>query len=123
MAASLEQKLKRRMPEALKLAIKFQGVGFRNVGQHYANKLDILSTIGSYLWGGRYNIATAFGVLYLSCDLHTCLGELEYAARYEGVNVQEKLPRTMTGIRLELAKVLDLTDTKVRRMLGISRKI
>ncbi|MGI9107375.1 MAG: RES family NAD+ phosphorylase [Pyrinomonadaceae bacterium] len=123
MAGTLERKLQRRMPHVLKLAVKFQGVGFRNVGQRFANKRDILSTKGSYSWGGRYNVARDFGALYLSCDLHTCIEELEYAARKDGFTVEEKLPRTMTGIRVELVKVLDLTDSKVRRELGISRKI
>src|SRR2546425_1225179 len=123
MKAPLERRLHRQMPDVLKLAIEFRGVGFRNVGQRYANKLDVLSTRGSYEWGGRFNVARDFGVLYLSCDLHTCIEELQYAARYEGLEVEEKLPRTITGIRVDLKNVLDLTSAIVRRKLGVAKKI
>lgn len=120
----LELKLHQRMLKVLSLAGSFQGiVGFRNVGQPYANSRDALSTRGSFEYGGRYNVARDFGVLYLSCDLHTCVGELERAARREGVEVAEKLPRTVMGIKVKLTKVLDLTDARVLRRLGLSRKI
>jgi RES domain-containing protein len=120
----LELKLHQRMLKVLNLASSFQGlVGFRNVGQPYANSHDALSTKGSFEYGGRYNVAKDFGVLYLSCDLHTCVGELERAARREGVEVAEKLPRTVMGIKVKLTKVLDLTDARVLRRLGLSRKI
>lgn len=123
MTETLERKLQRRMSKALNRAVKFQGVGYRNVGQQFANRQDIVSTIGSLNWGGRYNVARNFGVLYLSCDLDTCLKELEHAARYEGVSIEEKLPRTVTGIKVQLLKVLDLTDTRVRKEIGIPKKI
>jgi RES domain-containing protein len=104
-------------------AVKFQGIGFRNVWHQFANKKDIVSTKGSLKAGGRYNIATSFGVLYLSCDVHTCIKELEYAAEYDKVDIEEKLPRTFAGVKVELTKVLDLTDAEVRRTLGVPRKI
>jgi RES domain-containing protein len=125
MAVPLERTLQQRMPEVLKLAAKFPiVVSFRNVRQRFANGRDIVSTEGSYRYGGRYNVARDFGILYLSCDIHTCIGEFEYyATRIKGAGVEESLPRTITGIRLELQKVLDLTDGKVLRKLGVTKKI
>ncbi len=122
MTASLESRLQRRMPHVLRLAIKFDGVGFRNVGLRFANQRDLLSTRGSYEWGGRFNVAKDFGVLYLSCDLHTCIEELNHAASYEGLDVEEKLPRMAVGIRVALKTVLDLTDPAIRRELGVTKK-
>lgn len=123
MPAHLERSLHHRMPQVLKLATKFSGTGFRNVGQVYANQKDILSTKGSYRSGGRYNVATDFAVLYLSCDLDTCLAELRYQARKEGLEIEEKLPRTFIGIRVDAKKVLDLTNQTIRRKLGITKKL
>jgi RES domain-containing protein len=123
MPAHLEESLHHRMPQVLKLATEFSGTGFRNVGQVYANQKDILSTKGSYRSGGRYNVATAFAVLYLSCDLDTCLAELRYQAIKEGLTIEEKFPRTFIGIRVEARKVLDLTDQTIRRKLGITKKL
>lgn len=122
MTETPEQQLRQKMLKALAHACQFKGISFRNVGQRFANKQDIVSTRGSYKLGGRYNVAQGLGVLYLSCDLDTCIKELEHAARREGVEVEEKMPRTVTGIKVRLTKVLNLTDPKVRRELGVSRR-
>lgn len=123
MTKSLERRLQQRIPQTLKLAVEFKGVVFRNSPQRYATEQGVISTAGSRMVGGRYNVPHEFGVLYLSCDVHTCTEELEFAARNEGAKVEEKLPRTFTGIKVELEKVLDLTDAGVRRKLGITKKV
>lgn len=111
------------MPQALNNAIEIQGiVCFRNLPQRYANTQDVLATVGSYGGGGRFNLPKNFGVLYLSCDFHTCVEELQHSALKEGLPVESKLPRAVIGVELKLSKVLDLTDASVCRGLGINRK-
>jgi hypothetical protein len=37
--------------------------------------------------------------------------------------IEEKLPRTFVGIRIDVSKVLDLTNPTIRRKLGITKKL
>lgn len=122
---TLEQKISR----AIKHAVPFtgtdrpHGVCFRNVKQKFANRDDIFSAEGSLYTGGRYNFVGAFGVLYLACDPHTCLEEVARVTRVGGFRAAENFPRTFIGIRVRLSKVLDLTDPRMRRRLGVSKEL
>jgi len=112
------------MRKVMSSATSFRGIAwFRNVNQPYANRRNILSAKGSYLYGGRFNVARDFGVLYLSCDLHTSIAELEHSAKYGGRTVEETLPRTIIGMKVTTGRVLDLTDDVVRRKLKISQRV
>jgi RES domain-containing protein len=122
---TLEQKIRR----AIKYAIPFegtdrpQGICFRSVKQKFANRQDILSVQGSLFTGGRYNFAGAFGVLYLACDPHTCLEEVTRVTTNGGFRAAENFPRTFIGIKVRLSKVLDLTNTRMRRRIGVSKEL
>jgi RES domain-containing protein len=118
-ALSLEQKIRR----AIKHAVPFEGVCFRSVKQRFANQQDILSAQGSLFTGGRYNLAGAFGILYLACDPHTCLEEVTRTTTAGGFRAAESFPRTFIGIKVRLSKVLDLTNPRMRQRLGISKKL
>ncbi|HEX8495374.1 MAG TPA: RES family NAD+ phosphorylase [Pyrinomonadaceae bacterium] len=121
------QTLEQRIRRAIQHAIPFEGVDrpqgicFRNVKHKFANLQDILSTRGSFETGGRYNFAGAFGVLYLACDAHTCLEEVTRVTRSGNFSAAMNFPRTFIGIKVKLSKVLDLTDPRMRRRLGVSR--
>ncbi len=110
-----------KMRDAQATATGFQGVCYRNVAQKYANTRDVQSTKGSLIAGGRYNYKGAFGLLYLSCDLHTCLEETTKAAQRDGVEVAKSLPRTLIGFEVRLACVLDLPRPEIRQALNLSR--
>ncbi len=115
--------LEQRVHKAISRAVRFEGVCFRNVKPKYANPRDILSPEGSLNNDGRYNFKGAFGVLYLSCDAHTCLEETTHAFYASGLDVAKLLPRTIVGIAVRLSTVLDLTDYNVRRAIGINKTI
>jgi len=115
--------LDQRIHKALELAVEFDGFCFRNVSQRFANRWDILSPEGSRITGGRYNFKGSFGVLYLACDLHTCLEETTQANKALGFDIARRLPRTIVGIKVKLSKVLDLTDKKTRRTIGVSKSV
>jgi RES domain-containing protein len=106
----------------LPLAIPFEGVCFRNVRQKFATPQQILSAEGSFLKGGRYNFRETFAVLYLSCDIHTCLEETTQSFRVHGLEVAEALPRTVVGIQVRLSQVLDLTNPRIRHRLGVTKR-
>src|ERR1041384_1956160 len=122
---TLEQRMRRALQQAVSFPINVQspGICFRNVKHEFANQHQILSASGSLDSGGRYNLAKAFGVLYLACDPHTCLEETIHATVADGFVAARNLPRTFIGIRVRLARVLDLTDWRVRRRLGVSKAL
>lgn len=116
---SLEDRIRGLIPAA----INFEGIGYRSVSQRFATKHDIASVRGSIIAGGRYNLKGTFGVLYLSTDIHTCIEEVTRATQRREFEVAEGLPRTVIGIELKLARVLDLTDPKILRRIGIGQRV
>lgn len=114
--------LEERLREALNSAISFNDICFRNVAVKYSAPDQALSTVGSQIIGGRYNFIGAFGVLYLSCDLHICLEETTHANRDGNLAAANALPRVMVAIEVRLTKVLDLTDPLIQSALGITEQ-
>ncbi|MBV9852223.1 MAG: RES family NAD+ phosphorylase [Armatimonadetes bacterium] len=117
----MRRSLAQKIQDAVTDAIPFAGICFRNVSQQFANRHDILSARGSAIAGGRFNFRGTFEVLYLSCDVHTCLEETTKAFQRDGFDVAKTLPRTIIGVEVAVSRVLDLTDPTVRRRLGITR--
>jgi RES domain-containing protein len=87
---------------------------YRMLDRRFSGKMDEISP--SLLYGGRYNPAGEFGVLYLAVSPRCAYAEL--LKQVEGV--KEDLPALVVGaFRLDLRKCLDLTDTHVQKSLGI----
>ena len=114
--------LAQRVRKVLPLAVPFEGVCFRNVRPGFATPQQILSAEGSFRYGGRYNFRNTLTVLYLSCDIHTCLEETTRSLRVSGLEVAEALPRTVIGIQVRLSRVLDLTNPRIRHRLGVIKR-
>src|SRR5438105_4480375 len=70
--------LKQKIQDVLSSAINFDAICFRATDTARARAGQALSTEGSRIHGGRYNLVNEFGVLYLSCDIPTCLAEVNY---------------------------------------------
>jgi RES domain-containing protein len=116
--------IERKINNSLHRAITFNGVCFRVVSQRYATQHNACSTQGSVIAGGRFNFKNTFGVLYLSLDPHTCLDEKTHAAAQISLDAVAKLlPVTTISIEVKISRVLDLTDSHLRKTLGISKKI
>jgi RES domain-containing protein len=116
--------LGRKIHNVSNLAVGFDGTCFRNVPQQYATQQEIISSQGSLENGGRFNFRQKFGILYLSCDPHTCLEETIHAAIDAGFSgVARRFPRTIVGVKVRLSKVLDLTEHRIRRKIGITKAI
>ena len=115
--------LEQRIYKALDRAIRFEGTCFRIVSQRFANRQDIISSEGSKRYGGRFNFKGMFRVLYLSCDVHTCIEEATRATQAAESDVAANLPRTIVGVNVKLSKVLDLTDNRIRRAIGVTKKV
>lgn len=115
--------LRQRIHRALITASGFKGYGYRNVPLLYSTKRDILSTERTKERGGRYNFKAQFDALYLSCDPLTCLEESTHAGTASGFDLAGRFPRVVASVEINLSKVLDLTNYKVRRSIGISKSI
>ncbi|MDE2263386.1 MAG: RES family NAD+ phosphorylase [Gammaproteobacteria bacterium] len=70
--------------------------------------------------GGRFNPRHEFGALYVSLSRKTAVDELRRRARRLAVDLAELLPRTMLRLRVDLERVLDLTDPSVAAAWGLS---
>lgn len=117
----MRRTLPQKMQESALRAVPYAGVCFRNVAQRFATEQDILSAQGSVLSGGRYNFQGTYPILYLACDIHTCVEETARSFRQEGASVAQALPRTIIGVETRLSHVLDLTDPTVLHSLRVTR--
>jgi RES domain-containing protein len=84
--------------------------------------IDPLSSRGSELNGGRYNLPGTKGVLYASLDKVTAVAEIAKGLKTRGINPEEYGPDDWWAYELQLtaSRVLDLTDQKVLEALQIS---
>ena len=83
--------------------------------------IDPLSSRGSELNGGRYNMPGTKGVLYASFDEATAVAEVSKGLRARGINIADYALDDWWAYELELTstRVLDLTDPKVLEKLQI----
>lgn len=74
-----------------------------------------LSTEGSELYGGRYNPKAGFGPLYCGERPAVCLAEVRRATAGRTLG-----PFVLASVKVELQRVLDLTDLSILERLGLS---
>lgn len=79
---------------------------------------SLLSTIGSFKRGGRYNIAQQFEALYVSGSPITALKEIRYLINTPaGVSAYPTRPYILLSLQYQLHRVIDLTDSHIRNFL------
>lgn len=89
--------------------ISISGFAFRAVHIKYLN--TCLSSIGSFKFGGRFNLPSNFEVLYLADHPITSLLEVEALVRTRTeLKCFLKPPQLLISIEYRLSAVLDLTD-------------
>jgi RES domain-containing protein len=97
-------------------SVPISGDSFRLVALRYQDSL--LSTIGSFKRGGRYNIAQQFEALYVSGSPITALKEIRYLINTPaGVSAYPTRPYILLSLQYQLHRVMDLTDSHVRKIL------
>jgi len=89
-----------------------RGQFYRIVAQHLQDQ--VLSQEGSELYGGRYNPKGAFGALYCGETPAVCSAEIHKATAGRTLN-----PLVLASVRVELQRVLDLTDHAILQRLGL----
>jgi filamentous hemagglutinin len=103
-------------------AVRWSGVVYRSTTPRYANKDDLLTGVGSRSAGARWNPPRSFSAVYASLDPHTALDEVLAHFRHYGIPVESAMPRVTVSVRVQLGRVLDLTDGPTRSVLRVSAR-
>ena len=86
-----------------------------------ARGFDPRSGDGARRFGGRFNPPHSFPVLYL-CLTHPCVvAELTRQAERQSLSVEDLLPRELWEVRVNLDKVLDLTNAATLAALDVAQ--
>jgi len=117
-----ELSLRQGINSALNLVSAYRGMCFRSIPrQRLDTQKDIVSSMVNKKASGKFNIENTHKVLYLSCDEQTCRLETEHYAKALKFNVAKILEPAIVKLEVKLSKVLDLTDSKVLKAIGISK--
>ena len=100
-------------------ASPLKATGFRSTGTKYANEADLLSGHGAGAHGGRWN-PRGLTAIYASLDPVTATKESYHELLQAGFPASVIRPRVMVGLAIDLKQVLDLTDGRIRRSLGLT---
>jgi RES domain-containing protein len=110
--------LDRRLVRSLDAVTPIQWHG--EVLRHHAPRYAALDGQGARINGGRWNPSESFAVVYTALDRPTIDAEFERLARRTGLPAGSFLPRRLARIGADLTRVLDLTDARTRRRLGVT---
>lgn len=114
-------RLARGLRRCQRLAVPWSGVAYRSASVRYANRDDFLTGAGARILGARWNSPESFATVYLSLTPETATTEALAHHRHFGLPVETALPRVLASVRVSLQRVLDLTDVRARRSLGVGR--
>jgi RES domain-containing protein len=109
-----------RVQRALSTAAAFHGTLYRACDPTYANTRDLLTGEGSRKVGGRWNGPGSFATVYLAQSVDGSIAESLGLPGVFGFDPAKRLPLTLVAVEVRLQVVLDLTDARVRRILGIA---
>lgn len=102
-------------------AAGFDGVIIRSVGMKHANENDFYSGAGAAKAGGRWN-PVGLEAIYASLDVMTATAEAYQKLIYFNVPMTTIMPRVSAGAAVSLAKVLDLTNTRILKKIDFTTK-
>jgi len=105
---SLQKSLRRVVPS------RVAGIYFRLVSPKRVD--EILSTQGSFAYGGRYNPDGEFGALYLGETKELCKRERQTKSKNSLL-----VSQIMGKIKVSYGKILDLTDPETLKKLKIKK--
>jgi len=99
---------------------RWSGIGFRSVVPRYANARDMISGVGAFRGGGRWNTPGIHAV-YASLEPGLSVNEaMRVVFSDRGFSVGDIRPRLVAGLQCQLNAVIDLsTDSAVPPWLGL----
>lgn len=98
----------------------WEGDVFRKSLPKWLSKPYRLTGVGAVLTGGRWNVQKLMPVVYGCGDLDTLHDEVHAKAHKYGWSEADKKPRTEIAMHWKLQAVLNLTDSRQRKALGVS---
>jgi RES domain-containing protein len=98
----------------------WKGAAYRVTTLDYPRPKSILLGQGSFLHGGRWNAMGSFRAVYGSTEDTVAVAESRATADYAKIPWPFRTPRLLVAMELSLEAILDLTDSSVRRRLGLT---
>ena len=98
----------------------WQGDTFRFGSLRYLRPREILSGLGSFKAGGRFNAPGSFPAVYASLDKATAVAELDARARYYGLSVDALQPSVLVAVEMRLQALMDLRQPAVLAALSVT---
>ncbi len=95
---------------------------YRSASVAYANRDDLLTGLGAKIAGARWNPPNGMATVYSSLSIQTATEEALAHHRYFGFPIETALPKVIVSIRVSFQRILDLTDGRKRKLLGVSRE-
>lgn len=95
----------------------YRDFAYRAASPKWANAEDLLNGKGSSLYGGKWNPPGLFKAVYLACNSGTALDEALAQNRRNGLPDYEALPLVITGVSVNLARVLNLTSDDAQKLI------
>lgn len=114
--------LQRRLERTLGKATVWAGTFYRATTIEYANRRDLLTGLGSRMAGARWTPPGAFASVYGCLEPETAMSEALANYREFGIPLSKAMPLVFVAVTVESQAVLDLTDTVVQRVLGITTR-
>lgn len=102
------------------LAQPFETELYRVAGPRHTTAEAIVSGMGAFLAGGRWNPPGEMKVVYMSREPETATKESLEHFRYHGLPISSALPKVMVAVRVKVERLLDLTDAVNSGELPIS---
>jgi RES domain-containing protein len=114
-SAELLSWLNRRKQSAKPLA----GEYYRVAGPRHTTAGEIVSGVGAFIAGGRWNPIGEMKVVYLSKEPETALRESLASFRYHNLPISDALPKITVAVAVKLERVLNLSKhATVTEFLG-----
>ena len=114
-SAELLKWLSRRKNSAKPLKGEF----CRVAGPRHTTADQIVSGMGAFIAGGRWNLIGEMKVVYLSQEPETALKEALENFRYHGLPISNALPKVTVAVAVKLERVLDLTKAAIASRMPI----
>lgn len=101
--------------------MSYTGDAYRATSVEYSSRDDLLTGLGAKVNGGRWNAPGTFAAVYASTRAEVAVSEDLAQQRYFRFRDSDALPCTLIGLEVRLQSVLDLSDGRVRKALGVTR--
>lgn len=99
-------------------ALAWEGLVYRSATPRYSGDGDIVTGLGSFRMGGRWNPPGGFRTVYASLDPETAMKEALSTFRYYGWALHESMPRVFRGLEIRLACVVSLRGRRARKHMS-----